>query len=72
MSTEVHHTHASAMPAEYHAALARIQVANAPLTEHRCPVTGLTAQEKLDAAQAHAQAHGVDLVAAMIALGYAK
>ena len=57
--------------AQYQAAMKRIS-AGSGSTEPSCPVTGLTADEKLQKAKAYADAHGVDLVQALKALGYAK
>lgn len=59
-------------PEQYQSALDRL-VANNPSTpEPRCPTTGLTLEEKVEKAQAYSKEHGVDLVAALKALGYAK
>lgn len=57
---------------QYQSALDRL-VANNPSTpEPRCPSTGLTLEEKVEKAQAHATQHGVTLVAALKELGFAK
>lgn len=63
---------ANGAPAQYAAAVNRIMAGIPAMPEPRCPVTGLTAEEKLEKAQAYAKTHGVDLVAALKALGYAK
>ena len=57
---------------QYADAVNRIAAGNPPMEEPRCAVTGLTAEEKLEKADAYAKKHGVDLVAALKALGYAK
>lgn len=61
-------------PEQYQAAMDRLMASNpaASTPEPRCQVTGLTLEEKVEKAQAYAQEHGTDLVAALKALGYAK
>lgn len=59
-------------PEQYGAAVDRIMANSPAMPEPRCPTTGLTADEKLEKAQAYAKKNGVDLVAALKALGYAK
>ena len=58
-------------PSEYQAAIDRLN-ASTGQPEPRCQRTNLTAEEKVQQAQAHAKAHGCDLVASLKALGFAK
>lgn len=59
-------------PEQYQSALDRLVANNPPTPEPRCPTTGLTLEEKVEKAQAYAKEHGVELVAALKELGFAK
>ena len=58
-------------PAEYQAAIDRLNRPSGE-PEPRCQRTGLTAEEKVKQAQAHAKANGCDLATSLKALGFAK
>ena len=63
---------AKGTPAQYQAAMDRLSAGIVAADEPRCAVTGLTADEKVSKAKDYAKEHGVDLVAALKALGFAK